>query len=144
MSHAGPASTLVKSFPEVVQYLTHLKLEGDQAQRVWCHTLQALDLKLWIVLAGIEDLLGVLKSANIATQRENLRILEVDAIVESVKGSLAEYIRAGRGQFAEAFKLLFQQTDAKAQCQVPCGNLLFFCSCDPAEPRQLQGHLCSG
>ena len=89
VSHAGPASTLVKSFPEVVQYLTHLKLE-------------ALDLKLWVVLAGIADLLGILKSANIATQRKNLRILEVAAIVETVKGSLAEYIRAGTGQFAEA------------------------------------------
>ena len=104
---------------------THLKLEGDQGQRVWCNTLQALDLKLWVVLAGIADLLGILKSANIATQRENLRILEVDAIVESVKGSLAEYIRAGTGQFAEALKLLFQQTEARPNAK---SHVEIFCS----------------
>lgn len=137
VSHAGPASTLVKSFPEVVQFLTHLKLEGDQGQRVWCHTLQALDLKLWVVLAGIADLLGILNSANIATQRKNLRILEVDAIVESVKGSLAEYIRAGRS-VCRSSQTPLSADRCQAQCQVPCGNLLFFCSCDPIEPRQLQ------
>ena len=141
VSHAGPASTLVKSFPEVVQYLTHLKLEGDQGQRVWCHTLQALDLKLWVVLAGIADLLGILKSANIATQRKNLWILEVAAIVETVKGSLAECIRAGTGQFAEALKLLFQQTDARPNAK---SHVEIFCSSVHVTRLSPGNYRCSG
>lgn len=110
VSHAAPSSALVKSFPELLQYLAYLLKNGDDHQRSWATAVDAKDLKMWLVLAGIADMLAVLHKANLSTQRQSLRILEVDKIVATVKSALDEYMEEGRGTLAMGLRLLMRQT----------------------------------
>ena len=66
--------------------------EGDQAG--WARSLQidCRDLKTWLLLSILGDMLESLRRLNVSTQRTNLRILQVDTLVDSCKSELDDYM----------------------------------------------------
>lgn len=95
VSHASPSAALVRSFPDVLQYLAYLLKNGDDRQRSWAAAVDAKDLKMWLVLAGVADMLAILHKANLRTQRQSLRILEVDKNLATVKAWTSAWRRGG-------------------------------------------------
>ena len=114
LSHALPCAVLVRSFECIVSYLTSLA-GGDGEAAAWARTLMpdVRELKSWLILAIVGDMLLCLRKLNLATQRKQLRILQVDALVADCKRELSSYMDQGSGLLAKALRKLFERHEKK-------------------------------
>ena len=108
LSHAKPARVVCDCWLEIMSYASHVQRDRrDEAmfqwgQRVWA-TMSSL--RNWLLLAGVADVLAVVRRANIQTQRTTLRLLEVDGHISQCMQDLRKYIAPG-GAVRSALGLL--------------------------------------
>ena len=104
ISHCKPAKALSLSFQEVTSYLQHLKSNGGDHERHWACSLDVDvgELKLWLVVAAVADILGILNLLNVRTQRSDLRVLQIQPMLSSCRSSLDRYVQPEDGVLCKA------------------------------------------
>lgn len=113
ISHCKPAKALSLSFQEVTSYLHHLKANGADHERHWACSLDVDvgELKLWLVVAAVADMLGILNLLNLRTQRSELRVLQIQPMLSSCRSSLDRYVQPDDGVLCKAWRGDFLRPD---------------------------------
>ena len=108
LSHAIPTAKVSDSMRDVHAYVYGiLARPPDERVKLWAMgmRLELQPLKMHLLLAACADLLGILRKANLRTQRQTLRILDVDGVVEECIGEIEEYVKSD-GVLKKALHLL--------------------------------------
>ena len=110
LSHATPCKLLVQSFPDLIQYV----IDNSNASN-WARDMmnEVQELKCYLVFAGDADILQILKTANLRTQRTTLRVLEIEDILAVAKRELTHYMADG-GPWKAALQSLQRQPEVFA------------------------------
>lgn len=98
LSHAVPTAVVCDSMQELLAYVYGiLSRPADERLRLWALRMREdlQPLKFHLLLAACADLLGILRKANLRTQRSALHILEVDDVVAACVAELDAYIQTG-------------------------------------------------
>ena len=97
LSHAGAASALSKSYVEVLLYVHAATRDVDSAAQGWAARMleTTQQLRTWLTLSAIADILQILRAANVRMHRSELRVLMVNDIVEACEVKLDDYVKEG-------------------------------------------------
>ena len=95
ISHAEPTLRICDCYMDIIGYVNSCCVNpSDNVQQHWAQYMfsQLQRLESWLLLAGAADVLAILKRANVRTQRDELRVLDVASVLQVCRGELDGYI----------------------------------------------------
>jgi len=125
ISHAQPARVLIDSFECIASYL-HELAGKDGEQGAWARAMNAdvKEMRSWLLVSIIADLLLILRRLNLRTQRSDVRVLQVDPLLDACREEIEDYMKPGTGGLARGLKEVFQPHSSAAGAE---SKVMSFC-----------------